>query len=104
MAHAPDPWVGQRHRVKVAKIIYMPPNEDPKAEQLSQSVNAEIERRVSERLKEIQERLGHSSITVTLDRYGHLFPGLDERLAERLDEMARAVKEPASTPAGEAAS
>ena len=25
-------------------------------------------------LKAIQERLGHSSITVTLDRYGHLFP------------------------------
>jgi hypothetical protein len=24
-----------------------------------------------------------------LDRYGHLFPALDEALAERLDEMAR---------------
>ena len=35
----------------------MPPNEDPKAEQLSQAINAEIERKVSERLKELQERL-----------------------------------------------
>jgi integrase len=37
--------------------------------------------------KAIQERLGHSSITVTLDRYGHLFPKLDEALTARLDEM-----------------
>jgi hypothetical protein len=37
--------------------------------------------------KAIQERLGHSSITVTLDRYGHLFPKLDEALTERLDEL-----------------
>ena len=26
-------------------------------------------------------RLGHSSITVTLDRYGHLFPELDDAIA-----------------------
>ncbi|QYG93558.1 site-specific integrase [Iamia sp. SCSIO 61187] len=39
--------------------------------------------------KAIQERLGHSSITVTLDRYGHLFPKLDEALTARLDEMRR---------------
>jgi integrase len=37
--------------------------------------------------KAIQERLGHSSITVTLDRYGHLFPKLDESLTSRLDEL-----------------
>lgn len=37
--------------------------------------------------KAIQERLGHSSITVTLDRYGHLFPKLNEALAAQLDEL-----------------
>ena len=37
--------------------------------------------------KVIQTRLGHSSIQVTLDLYGHLFEGLDEAAAERLDEM-----------------
>jgi integrase len=37
--------------------------------------------------KAIQERLGHSSITVTLDRYGHLFPKLDETLTAKLDEL-----------------
>jgi hypothetical protein len=35
------------------------------------------------------ERLGHSSIQVTLDVYGHIFPSLEEQLAERLDVMAR---------------
>jgi integrase len=28
--------------------------------------------------KVIQERLGHSSITITFDRYGHLFPRTDD--------------------------
>ncbi len=37
--------------------------------------------------KVIQTQLGHSSIKVTLDRYGHLFEGLDEAAAARLDEM-----------------
>lgn len=41
--------------------------------------------------KAIQERLGHSSITVTLDRYGHLFPKLDETLTLRLDDLHRAA-------------
>jgi integrase len=35
--------------------------------------------------KVIQNRLGHSSIKTTLDTYGHLFDGLDEAAAERLD-------------------
>lgn len=49
--------------------------------------------------KAIQERLGHSSITVTLDRYGHLFPKLDEALTERLDTLRRnALDAPSSQP------
>lgn len=35
--------------------------------------------------KLIQARLGHSSITLTLDRYGHLFPSVEEALGEALD-------------------
>ncbi|MHB1447190.1 MAG: site-specific integrase [Acidimicrobiales bacterium] len=42
--------------------------------------------------KAIQTRMGHSSINVTLDRYGHLFPELDEALAasfgQRFEEAA----------------
>ena len=39
--------------------------------------------------KVIQERLGHASIKTTLDTYGHLFDGLDEAAAERLDASWR---------------
>jgi integrase len=35
--------------------------------------------------KVVQERLGHSSITMTLDTYGHLFPRGDDA-----DELAAA--------------
>lgn len=38
--------------------------------------------------KVIQSRLGHTSISTTLDTYGHLMEGLDAGVAERLDEMA----------------
>jgi integrase len=43
--------------------------------------------------KEIQERLGHSTIRITFDRYGHLFPGLDERLQEGLEAGFRAAQQ-----------
>lgn len=43
--------------------------------------------------KAIQERLGHSSITVTLDRYGHLFPGNEDEAAGLLDTyLKRSIK------------
>jgi integrase len=35
--------------------------------------------------KLISARLGHSSIQITLDRYGHLFPSVEAALAEALD-------------------
>lgn len=48
--------------------------------------------------KEIQEQLGHSTIRITLDRYGHLFPSLHERLSDGLNEVfknARTAVQPA---------
>lgn len=48
--------------------------------------------------KAIQAHLGHSSISVTMDRYGHLFPSDMEALAAALDGMrAEAVGAVAST-------
>ncbi len=38
------------------------------------------------------KRLGHSSITVTYNTYGHLFPALEEALTEALDRGYRAAK------------
>ena len=45
----------------------------------------------TEQLREIQERLGHSTIRLTFDRYGHLLPTLDERLRDGLDATWRAA-------------
>ncbi len=36
----------------------------------------------------MMERLGHSSINVTLGTYGHLLPGLDEELTRKLNKVA----------------
>ncbi|HVM35414.1 MAG TPA: tyrosine-type recombinase/integrase, partial [Actinomycetota bacterium] len=39
--------------------------------------------------KAIQHHLGHSSISVTLDRHGHLFPDQQDQVADALDEIIR---------------
>ncbi len=43
--------------------------------------------------KSIQSRMGHSSISVTLDRYGHLFPELDESIAASFGERFDAARQ-----------
>jgi integrase len=54
--------------------------------------------------KAIMERMGHSSITVTLDRYGHLLPSLEEHLTEALNRSGKAAAQRVSartrTPGG----
>ncbi len=45
--------------------------------------------------KAIQTRLGHGSISVTMDRYGHLMDGLDDQIAAHLDARAESVAPPA---------
>ena len=37
--------------------------------------------------KVVQERLGHSQISVTLDTYSHVLPSLQEAAAEELDAL-----------------
>ena len=37
--------------------------------------------------KIVQERLGHSSVQITLDTYSHVAAGLQEAAAARFDEM-----------------
>ena len=46
--------------------------------------------------KAIQDRLGHQNITMTLDRYGHLLPGLGDALADALDAAHTAAQTPAT--------
>jgi site-specific recombinase XerC len=44
--------------------------------------------------KVIQERLGHASITTTMNRYGHLFDGHDTELIEGLEAAHAAASPP----------
>ena len=37
--------------------------------------------------KVVQERLGHSSIQMTIDTYSHVAPGIQEAAANRFDEV-----------------
>lgn len=50
----------------------------------------------------VKERLGHSSIQVTMDRYGHMFPSQDQALAEALNATLREslAEQPRNTAAG----
>jgi integrase len=48
--------------------------------------------------RKIQEMLGHSSIQVTMDRYGHLFDTLHHDAADQLDALYRASR--GQTPPG----
>ena len=37
--------------------------------------------------KRISERLGHSSIKLTIDTYGHLFDGADQESAAKMEKL-----------------
>jgi integrase len=37
--------------------------------------------------KEVAGRAGHTSVSFTLDRYGHLYPDADQALRDRLDAL-----------------
>jgi integrase len=37
--------------------------------------------------KIVQERLGHSSISLTLDTYSHVIPSMQQDIADKLDEI-----------------
>jgi len=46
--------------------------------------------------KKIAERLGHASIKLTMDTYGHLFEGSDRESAERMERLFGRTEEPKS--------
>ena len=35
----------------------------------------------------VKERLGHASITTTIDTYSHLYPSKQQKLADKLDDL-----------------
>lgn len=42
--------------------------------------------------KVVSERLGHATVSITLDIYSHLLPGLQEEAAQRIDAMLRGAR------------
>ena len=50
-------------------------------------------------MEEVKDHLGHSSIRVTSDRYGHLFPKARQAVAESLDETFRRAAGSKAVPA-----
>ena len=47
---------------------------------------------LGENIKFIQSQMGHSSISTTLDRYGHLLPEASEGVGGRLDNLVFSEK------------
>ena len=39
--------------------------------------------------KVVQERLGHSSISITLDTYSHVIPSMQEEIADKIEDLLR---------------
>jgi integrase len=54
----------------------------------SRLINARADGGLALPPKVVQERMGHSSIVMTMDRYGHLFPRGDDNGAEAAAEAA----------------
>ena len=52
---------------------------------------------LGEHPKVVSERLGHSSVTITLDTYSHVLPDLQERAAARLDALLSKPTAPAKS-------
>jgi hypothetical protein len=46
----------------------------------------------------VKEQMGHSSIQVTVDTYGHLIPGANGCFVDGLDDNAESKLQPAATP------
>ena len=44
--------------------------------------------------KVVQERLGHATISTTMDVYSHVMPGLQEAAALQFEELLQAVTTP----------
>jgi integrase len=41
--------------------------------------------------KVVQERLGHSTIAMTMDVYSHVLPSMQQEAAEKIDDMFKGI-------------
>jgi len=71
-------------------------------ERIKQSYRRALPGETGVHIKVVQERLGHSSIRVTLDTYSHVIGGLQEAAAQRFDDLlaARGIENVGKAPGG----
>jgi integrase len=50
-----------------------------------------------ESLAYVRDQLGHASIKLTVDTYGHLVPGANRQPVDRLDDAPEAIRHPGAT-------
>jgi integrase len=65
--------------------------------------NATVSLAAGEHPKIVQERLGHSTISMTLDRYSHVTASMQQEAAQRLDALLSAAADQLDAPDGGAA-
>jgi hypothetical protein len=63
----------------------MPRDSQPQAVEPTKS--ARLDKVAGAGPKEVAARAGHTSVSFTLDRYGHLYPEADTALRDRLDAL-----------------
>lgn len=44
--------------------------------------------------KELTTWIGHTRVSFTLERYGHLYPGTERRVMDALDELPGTTEDP----------
>jgi integrase len=79
-------WLPAVEKLKAAKVDKTPRIHDLRHSHASWLIAAGVP------LPAIQRRLGHESITTTIDRYGHLAPEMDDTIVAALAQPADALE------------
>ncbi|GMW05075.1 MAG: site-specific integrase [Dehalococcoides mccartyi] len=76
-------WTTQANKCELSPIRFHDARHTHASLMLKQGIHPKV----------VQERLGHSSIQMTIDTYSHIAPGIQEAAANRFDEMLKRTPE-----------
>jgi hypothetical protein len=85
----------EAHHVMVNRLHRSRAIRRPKAIRESDEIVVEVLIANGENIKYISSQLGHASVQITVDRYGHLFPDARRAAAGRFEERLASSKNPA---------
>ena len=72
-------WINLVRRIGLKRIRFHDARHTHASLMLKQGIHPKV----------VQERLGHSTIAITLDTYSHVAPGLQEAAAKRFDDVVK---------------